>query len=183
MAAVAAPENGNVWSPRAIIEGGVKAIASIETAPGVRRLVLGPAAAAGGPILMRDKLASDDNGIAYDAHADIGSIVLAQPGSAVQMQYIVTEEVAISESSPVYVAVLFNEISGFFTTLRNRSNDPPNIPQSETVGSYRWWGMQDAGTIPICRHMQVRIGWEAESYPNELLTYSIYGRLPEKARK
>lgn len=181
MAAVAAPENGNVWSNRALIEGGVKAIASLEIQPGLRRLLLGPAVA--GPILMRDLTVNSDNGTAYEAFADIGSIQMAQPGTTVGVQYLVTEELAIAGSSAAYIAVLFDEISSDFTTLRNRSNDPPNLPTSESITVGRWWTSQDAGTVPICRHMKVRIGWPAEDHPNELLTYTIFGKLPQKARK
>jgi hypothetical protein len=40
-----------------------------------------------------------------------------------------------------------------------------------------------SGKPVACRHLQVQIGWPAQNYPNELLTYTIYGRLPQKARK
>jgi hypothetical protein len=90
MAPVAAPETGNVWSNRALIEGGVQAIASLEVEPGQRRLLLGPANR--GPILMRDLTASSDNGTPYDAYADIGVIPIAQPGGTAAVQFVVTEE-------------------------------------------------------------------------------------------
>jgi hypothetical protein len=44
----------------------------------------------------------------------------------------------------------------------------------------RFWASQN---LSICRHMQLRIGWLAEDFANELFTYTIYGRLPAKARK
>jgi hypothetical protein len=31
--------------------------------------------------------------------------------------------------------------------------------------------------------VQLRLGWPAEAYANELLTYTVYGRLPQKARR
>jgi hypothetical protein len=181
MSPVAAPESGNVWSNRALIEGGVQAIASLETSPGVRRLLLGPKTS--GPILMRDLNTSQDNGTPYEAHADIGSIVMAQPGTAVGVQFITTEELAIAGSSAARVSVLFDEIAGTFIPLLNTSNDPPNLPPANSVKATRFWVTQDPQTVQVCRHMQVRLGWAAENYPNELLTYTIYGRMPEKARK
>lgn len=183
MAPVAAPESGNVWSNRTVIEGGVKAIASLEIAPGVRRLLLGPAAAAGGPILMRDKNTRQDNTATFAAEAEIASIAMAQPGTQVGVQFITTEEMAIDGASAISVAVLFDEINSNFLPLRNVTNDPPNLEPSESIVALRHWTSQDAGTIPICRHMKLNFLWPAENHANELLTYTIYGRLPQKARK
>jgi hypothetical protein len=158
----------------------VKAIASIEIAPGRKRLLLGPAA--NGPILMRDATVSADNGTAYAATAIIGSVVMAQPGTTVGVQFVTTEEIAIAGSSPVSIGVLYDEISGAFSNLVKVSNDPPNLPASNTVTTRRFWAMQDAEAVK-CRHMQTQVTWQAEAYANELLTHTIYGRLPEKARK
>lgn len=181
MAAVAAPESGNVWSPRALIQGGVKAIASIEIAPGQKRLLLAPAAQAK-PILMRDSTMSQDNAVSYGATAIIGSIVMAQPGTRVGIQFITTEEMAIAGSSPISIGVLYDEISGAFTNLVKASNDPPNLDASKTVLTKRFWAMQNTKPA-LCRHMQTQVSWAAEPYANELLSHTIYGRLPEKARK
>jgi hypothetical protein len=181
MAAVAAPESGNVWSNRALIEGGVKAIASLEISPGIRRLLLGPTS--DGPILMRDLTANRDNITPYDAIADIGSIQLAQPGLFVGVQFITSEEKAIAGASPLSIGVLFDEIEGTFNTLRNVVPDPPNLPRSKSLISQRCWISQDPDTVQVARHMQVELSWPAENFPNELLTYTIYGRLPTKARK
>lgn len=182
MAPVAAPETGNVWSNRALIQGGVQAIASLEVMPGQRRLLLGPANR--GPILMRDLTAKSDNGTPYDAYADIGVIPIAQPGGTAAVQFVVTEERTIAGATPAYVEARFDEIDTVaFRTLRNSSNDPPNLPVSLSVTVGRWWALQDPGTIPICRYVQLRLGWPAEAYANELLTYTIYGRLPQKARR
>jgi hypothetical protein len=184
MAAVAAPESGNVWSPRGLMAapGKVKAIASVETAPGVKALLLGPSVN-NQPILFRDATTSQDNGAAYSCFGDMGSIVLCQPGNTVAVQYITTEEKAITGSTPATVAVLFEEIAGTYNTLRNVTNDPPNLPPSVSVTARRAWTSQDESTVQKCRHMRVEISWPAQNYANELLTYTIYGRLPEKARK
>jgi hypothetical protein len=182
MGALAAPEQGNVWSPRAQIVGGVRAIASVEITPGVKKLLLGPAAQ-GQPILMRDASVSNDGGTPYPADANVGSIVIAQPGGTAGLQFITTEETAIAGSSRCSVAVLLDEITGDFVNLVHTSNDPPNLAPSKSVTATRFWATQGADNVQKCRHLQVKVSWNAESYPNELLTYTIYGRLPEKARK
>lgn len=87
-------------------------------------------------------------------------------------------------SSRCQVAVLLDEITGSFIPLLNTSNDPPNIvPPSQTVAATRFWASQNPATVQKCRHMQAEISWLAENFANELFTYTIYGRLPEKARK
>jgi hypothetical protein len=186
MAPVAAPESGNVWSPQAVFAAGIKAIASIEISPGVKRLILGPSAD-GHPILMRDKSVHSDNAANYQAFAIVGSIVMAQPGTTVGVQYVVLEEEMIAGASAASLSVMFDEIAQFdiYSTppLRNQRTDPPNLPASKTVRATRYWIAQDANTVQVCRHMQQKILWPAENFPNELLTATIFGRLPEKARK
>jgi hypothetical protein len=182
MASVAAPESGHVWSPFAEIVGGVKAIASMEIAPGDKRLLLGPAAQ-GKPILMRDPTTHLDALQPYQAFVNIGAIVLAKPGTVVGVQFITCEETLINGATPLAVGVLFDEISGAFTNLVNTSVDPPTLPASKTTRATRFWTSQDGGTIQKCRYMQQQLSWPAEDKPNELLTNTVFGRLAEKARK
>jgi hypothetical protein len=183
MAAVAAPESGNVWSPRAIPRTAIKAIASVETTPGIRVLLLGP----GGynqPILRRDPSTNADNGETFAAYADVAPVVLAQPGTTVGVQYLVTEETRIAGATAITASLTFDEItSSDFLPLRNKSLEPPLLAQSETVNAQRHWVAQDANTVQVCRYIQQRLSWPAENFANELLTNTIYGRVPEKARK
>jgi hypothetical protein len=107
--------------------------------------------------------------------------VLAQPGTQAAVEYIVTETTA--QGSQPTVGILVDEITGNFTTLEKLTKkDPPNLPASLTAPSQRAWAMQSGKPIG-CRHIQVQLSWPAENFANELLTYTIYGRLPEKARR
>jgi hypothetical protein len=182
MAAVAAPESGNVWSPQALIQGGVKAVASLNIAPGLRGLLLGPSQQ-NQPILIRDRSTNQDNGVSYPAYANIAVLQLAQPGTVVGVEFVVTEEPVIAGATPVVVGVFNDEISATYVYLRNRTKDPPNLPQSLTIVSQRHWASQDANTILPCRYFGQQILWATENFPNELLTNTIYGRMPEKARR
>jgi hypothetical protein len=176
------PETCNPWSPAAYLVGGCSAIASIETEPGIRSLLIGPnGTPSQGPILKRDLTTWQDNGESYPAFMQFGSIVLAQPGTEADVQFIVTE--TTNAGSRPAVGILLNEISGTFTNLTNiRKRDPVNQPPSLTAPATRFWAMQSGQSI-TCRHLQVQITWPEENFANELLTYTIYGRLPEKARK
>lgn len=174
------PEQAQPWSPKATVSGGLSAIAAIETVPGVVRLI---AATPSGAIWQRDLTTQTDNGTAYPADATLGSVVLAQPGNTVEVQFLTVEEKKIAGATPVSVAVLFDEISGTFLTLTNIVNDPPNLPAPASINALRFWATQDPETVQICRHMQQKFSWPAENYANELLTNTIYGRLPEKGRR
>jgi hypothetical protein len=190
MAAVAAPEQGNVWSIPAQIasSGRAKAIASVETSPGVKSLVIGPSVD-GSPILVRNYSTWQDAGVSYEANGYIASVVLAQPGMVAGVQFVVTEEKMIAGATAVSVSMLFDEIlsvevpSTEFLLLRNKSNDPPNLPASKSIRAQRLWAAQDANSVIKCRHFQQAILWPAENFPNEIYTNTVYGRLPEKARK
>jgi hypothetical protein len=173
-----------VWSPRALIAGGggLKAIASLEIQPGLRGLLLGPFQQ-GSPILIRDTSTNQDNGASYAAFANIGIITLAQPGTLVGVEFVVTEEVKIPGASPLTVGVNSDELVAPYINLRNVVKDPPNLPPSNTLLSQRFWAAQDANTILPCRYFAEQINWPAENFPNELLTNTIYGRLPEKTRR
>lgn len=191
MSAVSAPESGNVWSPVATIQapGKVRAMASIEITPGEKKLILGPNVD-GNPILMRDSSVHTDNGVAYSPLLICAPVTLAQPGSTAGMQFVVTEEKLLDGASPCTVSMLFDEFLDFthigmadLRALRNITNDPPNLPKQKSVRTQRLWGTQDPSTVIKCRFYQQVIGWPAEDYPNELYTNTVYGRLPEKARK
>jgi hypothetical protein len=191
MAAASAPESGNIWSPAGVMRapGQVRAMASIEITPGVKMLLAGPNVD-GNPILQRDYTTNADNGVSFIARATLAPTVLAQPGTTAGVQFVVTEEKSIPGASPLSVRMLFDEIEDFvnihagdWRTLRNITTDPPNLPQSKSVKSQRLWGLQDPSTVIKCRFYQQDIFWPAENFASELYTNTVYGRLPEKARK
>lgn len=167
----AAPESGLTWAPFATIVGGVKAIRSTEVSPGVHKLLLGPVTS--GPILNRDLSVNTDNGSVYaECFADIGSIVLAQPGQIAELGFITTDSIALGTRPTI--AVLLDEISGTFEELTHFEDDPPQLEPSQTTYAQRFY--LAAGDNPaLCRHMQIRFEWPQEDSPNELLSMTLYG--------
>jgi hypothetical protein len=172
MAATTAPETGLNWSTRAKLAQPFSAIKSIETLPGVNRLLLGPGPD-GGPILQRDLTKRTDNGIPYAANATLGSIVLAHPGQLAALAFITLEAMKIG--SKAALSILMGEISGDFEPLNRTRQDPPNLPPSNTLYSDRYHFMQNQ-TAAWCRHFQMDIAWPIEDAANELLTYTIFGQ-------
>lgn len=180
MTALTAPESGEIWSTRALIEGGVGCVQSIEVAPGDVRLLMGPwNSAHSGPILYRDDTVNADNEVLYrDCYADIGSVMLVQPGSQAGVEFITTD--AKKVGTRPQIGVLLGEVSGFFETLTKWENDPPDGPAAATLWNTRNYLLQSQNSI-WCRHMQVRVRFVQEDEPNELLTYTIFGSIePDK---
>jgi hypothetical protein len=174
------PDEVAPWSPKATIATGISCIYAAETSPGVTSLLIGTPA---GPIWKRDTSTNADAGFDYAASAIVSPIVLSEPGNTVTLQFITTEEKKIAGAAPLTVGVLFDETSGTFRTLRNVTNDPPNLPPSKTIGVQRFQTQQDAGTIPVCRYVLEQISWPAQNFPNELLTNTLYGRLPARTHR
>lgn len=176
-----APETGGyTWSPFAAIavSFGIKCIKSIETSPGSKDLLIGPARA--GQILRRDPTTWEDAGNTFVASFTIGSITLSQPGQAAEVAFITTEAMAVGNRPSV--SILCDEIAtvaGFaqFELLTDRENDPPWATASESVYSDRWYLMQGNPQPTWMRHCQIQFQWPAENFQNELLTYTFYAAL------
>jgi hypothetical protein len=170
MTPTAAPESGLTWSPFATITGGCKAVQSVEVAPGVHKLLIGPTAS--GPILQRDLTTYTDNGTAYAAAFTIGSIVLAQPGQVAELAFLTTDSSAIG-SRPL-VSVLMDEISGPFENLPRFTQDPPQLYAPESLYSQRFYFSQSQQPA-MCRHLQMQFSWPVEDFGNELLSLTLFG--------
>ena len=179
-----APETGYSWSPFAQIAGGthsaptVQAVQSVEVQPGVKRLLLGPSGV--GQILRRASLSTPsftDGSAAYRAFADIGSLVLVDPGQVAGVNFITTECVRVG--TPLTLGMLVDEAEPYtsvpFALLRNWETDPTNQPKSRSLLAQRFYVGENEDIDAICRSIQIRVDWGTDTVQNELLTYSVYG--------
>ena len=164
------PETGQTWSPFATIQGGAKAVQSVEVTPGVTKLLVGPTTS--GPILQRDYSVNTDNGTAYLAYGTLGSIVLAHPGQLAELVFITLDSTAVG-SHPA-VSILIDEISGTFESMPSYVPDPTQLPTSTTLYGDRFYFSQTQQPA-ICRHLMLKFSWPAENYANELLATTIFG--------
>ena len=193
---------GPVWSPNATIAGGFKAVASIETAPGLKQLLIGPSAA--GFVLARDSTYSvfadgglpgtTTQGVPYESFFTMGNIVLATAGQMAELAFICAEFIKIG-SQPT-VSVLLDEISATngaaFEIISNSFvTDPPKLygPTAvpDTLWANRYYFSQTTpeniqnGQVPNpawCRHLQIRIDFgNTDLVQNEMLSFSIFGAL------
>lgn len=172
---VTQPETGFLWSPRAEIASGTSAVQSVETAPGINNLLIGPSVP--GPILRRDTSASTDNGTPFDAWAVLGNIELCQPFELAEVAAVELDS-AKTGTAPT-VGVLFDEIEPTlekpFIMLRKTGNDPVLLRASQTLNSERFMALQ-TGHSTDCRHMQMLVEFGVQDAPSELLSHSVYGR-------
>lgn len=172
LASSAAPESGSPWSPQAVIAGGVRALQSVEIAPGQKRLLMsGPA---GGPILMRDRTVNTDAGSPFVASATIGSLMLAEAGQLAEMSFFTLDSPRIGTRPTL--GVLLGEISGPFEVLYRTRQDPPLLPPARTLFNDRYYMAQNQRCV-FCRHFQLQINWLAEDAANELFGYTLVGAL------
>lgn len=173
-----APESGGyTWSPFAQIQGGCKAVQSVETSPGVHNLLLGPTGSGAAHLLARDLDYFLDGTLSYPASATLGSMVLAQPGQYAFVSFITTESVKLG--TPLVVGVLIDDAypyyQGPFDVLKNWTLDPPILRPSRSILGQRFWFSELENDAALCRHMQVQLTWAAEAFANELLTFTVYG--------
>lgn len=176
--ATPAPETGGyTWSPFATIQGGVKAVQSVETSPGIHNLLLGPAGTANSFILARNLDYFMDGTVSYAANATLGSMVLAQPGQYAFVSFITTESVKVG--TPLVAGVLVDDAypyyQGPFDVLKNWTLDPPILRPSRSILGQRFWFSELENDAAMCRHMQVQLTWASEAYANELLTFTVFG--------
>lgn len=183
---------GPVWSPRATIAGGFKALQSIETSSGVRNLLIGPTGS--GYVLARDSSFTNfqDNGSPYQSDFTMGCIVLAHPGQMAQTDFI---EMDFQKKGTLpTVSIMFDEISATngatFETISNAFvSDPPKLygptGTPNTIWMNRYYFDQttpgNTGGTPLpawCKFLQLKVDFgNTDIVQNELLAFTIFGAL------
>jgi hypothetical protein len=181
MGILAAPESGDVWSPFRAIVGGCGAVQSVEVMPGEKTLLIGPNA--NGPILQRDYGVYLDDGVAYPMDIIIGSLLLCQPGTVAEVDFVTLDSRALGTKPTV--GLLLGELSGLenspdFFELQPLVRDLPLLPAAKTLYSDRYDVAQQQNQ-QSCRHLQMKITWPAEGVKTELLTHTIVGTLRPEA--
>lgn len=191
---------GPVWSPKATISGGFKAIASIETSAGNKQLLIGPNGA--GSILVRDStfnifsdggaVSTGTGGSAFSSFFTMGNIVLATAGQMAEMGFICADFIKIG-SLPT-VSWLADEISAtngatFEVISNDFTSDPPKLygptATPATLWSNRYKFSQttpgNPGNTPgpaWCKHFQLKIDFgSTDVVQNEMSAFAVWGAL------
>ena len=175
LSAVAAPETGFLWSPKAEIVGGISGISSVTTAPGINSLLIGPEFS--GPILQRDRSVFADNTASYNSWAIIGNLVLAHPGTMASVRFIALSAIRVGDVPTV--GVLFDEFLGYPTTppfsiLDQPSNDPPKLNASKTRYKVRYWLHQQKDPF-WCEDALIKFDLGKSNAASEINSFAVYG--------
>ncbi len=176
------PNTEPVWSPFAVIADGIKMVQSVETAPGVKKLLVGRTIA-NTSILYRNLAIFTDNGAPYDANFVMGSIMLCHPGQLAVLKFMEFDFSGVSYQPTI--SYLLNEISGVFTAFTNGVNntpqfDPPSLYGTTlTPASYspnRYYFLS-TGKLARCRHLQIKVDFGTTSNGDEMYNATIFGRI------
>jgi len=126
--------SGPVWSPKANIVGGCKAIQSAEVKPGQHALLIG-ATSANHPIFVRDSTYTtfSDNGSAYPANATFGSMVLANPGQLAEIGFVTCEFQKVGTSPKL--SILLDEISSTEISISAATQNGAQTTYTYTINS------------------------------------------------
>jgi hypothetical protein len=167
------------WSPFAAITNGCTMVESVETSPGIRQLLVGPTGS--GKLLYRDLTVFTDNGTPYEAHFDLGSLVLCKPGQISALKFWEGDFSSTVTSSTATISYLLNEISGGFTPMAGPPVfDPPSLYGTTiTPSSYsplRYYFASN-GSLAMARHMQLRVSFGTTSANDFLTNMTLYGKL------
>lgn len=173
--AAAGPEP--IWSPFAHITNGTRMVQSVETAPGVKQLLVG-GTSNNTKILQRNLNVFTDNGTQYDAFFEMGNITMATPGSIAILKFL---EFDFSGTNFLpTVSYLLNEISGSFTPFKQIPQfDPPQLYGATLApGSYspnRYYFSANA-SVARCRHLRIKVDFGSTSNADEMYAMTIFGR-------
>jgi hypothetical protein len=170
-----------IWSPFATITGGCQLVQSVQTAPGIHKLLIGPASC--GKLTVRNLQVFTDNGAQYDAWFAMGSIMMAKSGQIALLKFLQMDYSGVAYQPTV--SYLLNEISGTYTSFVNGANgvpqfDPPSLygdTLSPTSYSPNRYYFSSTGSLARCRHLQIKVDFGSTPNPDELYNLTIFGRL------
>ena len=186
----AQPNPEAIWSPYAAITNGCQMVQSVETTPGIKKLLVG-GNLPGQKLLYRNLNVFTDDGTQYGAYFVMGSIMLAHPGQLALLKFMEFDFSGAPTGSPPVgfrptVSYLLNEISGTFTPFTTSPTfDPPSLygpadgANSTGPSSYspnRYYFLSNA-SLARCRHMQIKIDYGTTSNGDEIYNATIFGRL------
>lgn len=167
-----------IWSPFAAITNGCKMVQTVETSPGIKKLLVG-GVSNNLNILYRNQSVFTDNGAMYDAFFVMGSIMLVHPGQLAILKFL--EMDMSGQSFQPTVSFLLNELAGTFTPfVANPVFDPPSlygttiIPGSYSPNRYYFSG---TGKLARCRHMQIMVDFGETPNGDEIFNLTIFGRI------
>lgn len=179
------PNNDMVWDTTATITGGCGMLQSIQTAPGVRSLLIG-GTGNNEPLLYRDLSTNADNGTSYTADFIVSPGPICHDGEMAELGFI-TWTGPRTGTSPT-VSYLLNETSGTYQQFASLVNDPPLLygttvtPNTLYRNRYYFKQTMSTGNPPpalYCTDILFKVAFIAENAANEMARVTLFGGLYE----
>lgn len=181
------PFGSVVISPRAVPQTGAGVIQSVETAPGVRQLLVA-STNSNTPIYFRDLANFSDGGNSYPAYATVGSIILATSPKFAVTRAI--DAIFTNLGDTPEVSVLMNEINTMdgengaaFQPLTLGQSSPPwlygdsQILKPASYNPQRFYFSSNENVISRCNFLSVKFNFGTDKVKNETISFSITGKL------
>jgi hypothetical protein len=190
--------NQQCWNLPGILQmPNVTAMGSIETSPGVWRLVMSSTNSVLSSLAVRDINNFDDLGATYSPRAVFGSIQLADPGSLAKfggrggltLEYTNAGKVPTLSVLPNDMGCTMSlsvgaQITGQFTPLINPVPDPPTYgAQPKGYRSLRYYWSSGKALSAFVRHLQFQIVAASENTATELIGFGIFGDQKSEAEQ
>jgi hypothetical protein len=168
-----------IWSPFTAITNGCKMVTTVETSPGIKKLLVG-ATVGGQEILKRDTSVFTDNGVSYDAFFIQGTLALARRGELSILRFLEADFSGVKYQPTVSYLLneAFNSTSVFTPFTAVPQFDPPTIygatlsPVSYSPNRYYFAGV---GSLARCVYLTLKIDLGTTSNPNTIYNMSING--------
>jgi hypothetical protein len=188
----AQPQPEPIWSPYASITNGCQMVQSVETTPGVKKLLVG-GNLDNKKILYRDLTVYADDSTQYDAFFIMGSIKLASPGQLALLKFLEMDFSGAPSGTTGYrptISYLLDEIGNTaqnpsinptFTAFTAAPQfDPPSLygktTAPTTYSPNRYYFLGNA-SLARCRHLQIKVDFGTTNFGDEILNTTIFGRI------
>jgi hypothetical protein len=175
-----AGENVSVWSVPAEIVGGCQMLQSIETAPGVRELLIG-GTGNNQHILKRDLTVFSDNGSAYESWTEIGAITLCYPGQRAVVKFIECDFESVGTQPTV--SYLFDDptkVDPDWTALTQFVFDPPILYGGANITPNYWpdrFYINQNADVAVCKRVRIKVDFgDTDTVRNELISFAVVGK-------
>jgi hypothetical protein len=170
-----------IWSPFAAVTNGCKMVVTVETSPGIKKLLVG-ATTGGQEVLKRDTTVYTDNGTPYDAFFIQGTLALARRGELSILRFLEADfsGVAYHPTVSYLLNEAFSSTSVFTPFTLAPQFDPPTVygatlsPTSYSPNRYYFAGV---GSLARCIFLTLKVDFGTTANADTIYNLSVNGAI------
>jgi hypothetical protein len=168
-----------IWSPFTAITNGCRMVTTVETSPGIKKLLVG-ATTGGHTISKRDTSVYTDNGTSFDANFIQGTLALARRGELAILRFLEADFSGVNYQPTVSYLIneAFNSTSVFTPFTLAPQFDPPSLygatlsPVSYSPNRYYFAGV---GSLARCIFITLKVDFGVTSNSDTIYNLTING--------